>query len=151
MEESQALRTAVYQALSNVVIDGKIIPVFDSNVNPAVSIPVIQGASCYIVMQDQQTTDAPRQNFCKQRYQGSITLRIVTKFATAGATNGNIKDSIADRVKQLMGGPRNKVLTSPYINIQKTSIVTDRNIDEFREGNTALSRVVIYSITFNKK
>jgi len=149
MDFSQAIRTAFYQAISTIQLSGKVIPVFDGNVDPSVLIPVINGASAYIILQDQQDNLSPNQTMCNERILSNITIRIVTKFNTAGATDRTVSESISTLVQSAIRTGRNHNLTSPNINIEKVAFPTIRNVDEFGSNQTAFSKVLIYSITSN--
>ncbi len=150
MESTQAVRNAVYNAISAISLSGKLIPVFDGLVNPLVSIPVINKASCYIVLQDQQENLGANQNMCIERMEQNITIRIVTKFSTAGVTDRSISESIADFVKKAIRTGRNHNLSSQNINIQKVLAPIVQQTDEFANGQTALSKILIYSIIVNQ-
>ncbi|MDM1294313.1 hypothetical protein HX021_08375 [Sphingobacterium sp. N143] len=150
MESTQAVRTAVFEAISNIAIESKVIPVFDGLVNPNVVIPVVRGASCYIVIQDQQENLGAIQNMCIERMEQNITIRIVTKFSTAGVTDRSISESIADFVKKAIRTGRNHNLSSQNINIQKVLAPIVQQTDEFANGQTALSKILIYSIIVNQ-
>jgi hypothetical protein len=150
MESTQAVRTAIYQAIGSLKVDNKTIPVFDGIVNPAVAIPLIKNASCYIVLQDQQENLSASQNMCNERNEQNITIRIVTKFATSGVTDRTVSESIADLVKKAIRTDRNHNLVSTYINIQKVLSPIVQQTEEFANGQTALSKILIYSIIVNQ-
>ena len=82
MESTQAVRTAIYQAIGSLSLDGKVIPVFDGVVNPNISIPSIRGAASYIVLQDQQENLSPLQNMCSERNYQNITIRVPNLYPT---------------------------------------------------------------------
>lgn len=149
MDTSQAVRTAVYQAISGISVDGMAIPVFDGMVNTNVTIPVIRYASVYIVIQDQQENEAPNQNMCSERLIANITVRIVTKYTTSNVTDRTLCDAISGLVQSAIRTGRNHNLSSNDIDIQKVGYPIARNVDEFAGGQTALSKVLIYSITVN--
>lgn len=150
MESTQAVRTAIYSAIGNILIQGKKIPVFDGVVNPNVPIPSINNASCYMVLQDQQENLGANQNMCIERMEQNITIRIVTKFSTAGVTDRSISESIAGFVKKAIRTGRNHNLSSQNINIQKVFAPIVQQTDEFANGQTALSKILIYSIIVNQ-
>ncbi|MGJ1516532.1 hypothetical protein ACR79N_16195 [Sphingobacterium siyangense] len=185
MESTQAVRTAINNAIGSISIvpkvyvkdaniavnsgllstkDGdfivmngivngalsSVIPVFDGIVNPNVPIPTIGGSSVYIVIQDQQENQAAVQNMCNERLEHNITIRIVTKFSTAGVTDRTISEAIADKVKKAIRTGRSHNLVSPYINIQKVESPIVQQTDEFANGQTALSKILIYTITVNQ-
>lgn len=149
MDISQSIRESVYQAISNISIDGKTIPVFDGVVNPNVSIPIVRNASCYIVIQDQQETLSAFQNMCSERMDQSLTIRIVTKFTTSGVTDRTISEEISDRVKKAIRSGRSHNLISNSVTIQKVSAPIAQQSDEFANGQTAFSKILIYTITVN--
>lgn len=150
MESTQAVRTAIYQAIGSLKLDNKLIPVFDGIVNPAVAIPSIRNASCYIVIQDQQENLSAIQNMCSERLEQNITIRIVTKFPTAGVTDRTLSETIADLIKKAIRSGRGHNLVSNYINIQKVDAPIVQQTEEFANGQTALSKILIYSITVNQ-
>ena len=149
MDVSGAIRTALFQAISGISVDGVAIPVFDGIVNPNVTIPTIRNANVYIVLQDQQESEAPNQNMCSERIMANITVRVVTKYATGGVVDRTLCDTIAGLVHAAVRTGRKDNLTSSAVNIQNVDYPVSRNIDEFAGGQTALSRVIIYSITAN--
>lgn len=149
MDISGAIRKALFQSISGISVDGNIIPVFDGVVNPLVAIPVIRNADVYIVIQDQQESEAPNQNMCHERLTANITARIVTKYTTAAVVDRTLCDTIAGLVQSQIRSGRDHNLTSDTVNIQNVDYPLSRNIDEFSGGQTAFSRVLIYSITAN--
>lgn len=149
MDISGAIRTALFQSISGISLDGVSIPVFDGIVNPNVTIPTIRNANAYIVLQDQQESEASNQNMCSERITANITVRIVTKYATSGVVDRTLCDTIAGLVHASVRSGRNHNLTTSTVNIQNVEYPISRNIDEFAAGQTALSRVIIYSITAN--
>lgn len=149
MDISQAIRTSVFQALTPTIVEGKVIPVFDGMVNPNVIIPVIRNASCYILLLDQQETASPIQTMCNERILSNLTVKIVVKYSTANVTDRNLCDSIAKLVMDAIRPSRDHNLVSNEINIQKVGYPVSRNMDEFGATSTALSKVLIYSITVN--
>lgn len=149
MDISQAVRTSIFQALTPVVIDGKVIPVFDGMVNPNVIIPIIRNASCYIILLDQQETESPNQTMCSERIIANVTVKIVAKYKTANVTDRSVCDSIANIVMIAIRPTRSHALMSNQVNIQKVGYPVSRNMDEFGATSTALSKVLIYSITVN--
>ncbi|MDH5825769.1 hypothetical protein [Sphingobacterium faecium] len=149
MDISQAVRTAVFQALSPIVVDNKVIPVFDGMVNPLVSLPVIRGGTCYILLQDQQEVEAPNQTMCGERILANQTVKVVVKFNTANVTDRSLCDQISSLVKTSIRPNRDHTLSSNEINIQKVGFPISRNTEEFGATSTALSKVLIYSITVN--
>ena len=150
MESTQAVRTAIYNAISAISVSGKVIPVFDGIVNPNLTIPIINKASCYIVLQDQQENLAAVQNMCRERFEENITIRIVTKFPTAGVTDRTISESIADLVKKAIRTGRKHNLVSDDISIQKVAAPIVQQTDEFANGQTAHNKILIYTITVNQ-
>ncbi len=151
MDISQAIRESIYQAISSISIDGYSIPVFDGVVNPNVTIPVIRSASSYIVLQGQQDNPSGIQNMCSERVVSNITIRIVTKFTTSGVTDRTIGEKISDLVQQAIRANRSHNLFSNHINIQRVDFPIITQSEEFAGGQTAFSKILIYSITLNKK
>lgn len=149
MDASQAIRTAVYQAIDGLIYGGKVIPVFDGMVNPSVIIPSINFGSCYIILNDQQETAAPIQTMCSERILANITIKVVVKYSTSNVTDRTVCEGIADLVQKAIRENRQHKLSSTDINIQKVSMPISRNMEEFASGQTALSKVLIYSITAN--
>lgn len=150
MESTQAVRAAIYNAISAISVSGKVIPVFDGIVNPNITIPVINNASCYIVLQDQQENLSAIQSMCNERLEQNITIRIVTKFPTAGVTDRTLSETIADLIKKAIRSGRSHNLVSPYVNIQKVDAPIVQQTEEFANGQTALSKILIYTITVNQ-
>lgn len=150
MESTQAVRAAIYNAISNITVSGKVIPVFDGIVNPNITIPSIDKATCYVVLQDQQENISAQQTMCNERLEQNITIRIVTKFATAGVTDRTLSETVADIIKKAIRKGRSHNLVSPYINIQKVEAPIVQQTDEFASGQTALSKILIYTITANQ-
>ena len=79
------IREKVFSKLNDLVNDGdvnglyfedKFIPVFDEYVNPNVAVPVIRGASTYIILQDQSEQFSSIQNVCNVVFKKQIIVRI---------------------------------------------------------------------------
>ncbi|GHE34894.1 hypothetical protein [Sphingobacterium griseoflavum] len=183
---SQAVRTAVYQAISNITVMQKaylenanivlpngyslansqgdvivvsgifqqgqsaIIPVFDGVVNPNVTIPVIEKASVYIIINDQQADLSPLQNMCNERITASLTIKIVSKYKTANVTDRTLVEAISEQVQKAIRPTRYHALESVNVNIQDVGYPITRDMDEFAAGQTAFSKILIYSITVNQ-
>lgn len=139
------VRKSVFSAINNIVVDSNVIPVFDSYVNPNVAIPNIRNADCYILIQDQQNQLAGIQNMCNERISHNITIRVVTKYATENVVSGKLRDDIAKEVMIAM-----RLATSSNLNIQKVEFPITQNIDEFANGQTALTKILIYQIYLNQ-
>ena len=57
------------------------IPIFDEVVNPAVTIPAVDGAvGAYVLLQDQQEQYSAIQTVCNPRFDLNMTIRVVTKW-----------------------------------------------------------------------
>ncbi|MGJ1362890.1 hypothetical protein ACR79B_20740 [Sphingobacterium spiritivorum] len=151
MDLSQAIRESIYQAISSISVDGFPIPVFDGVVNPNVTIPIIRSASTYIVLQGQQDNPSGIQNMCIERVVSNITIRIVTKFTTSGVTDRTLGEKISDLVQHAIRPNRSHNLISNHINIQRVDFPIITQSEEFAGGQTAFSKILIYSITLNKK
>lgn len=149
MDISQAVRTSVFQALTPIVIENKVIPVFDGFVNPLITIPMIRAGSCYIILLDQQEIGSPDQSMCNERVLANLTVKIVVKYNTANVVDRTLCDAITEKVKTAIRPNRKHSLISNEINIQKVGYPISRNIDEWGATSTALSKVLIYSITVN--
>ncbi len=151
MDVSQAIRTAVFQAISTIDYSGFPIPVFDGIVNPNVTIPTInRRAKVYIVINDQQENSAPNQSMCAERLLANITIKTVAKYTTANVTDRTVVEDISAEVMKRIRENRSTFLQSPEVDIHDVSYPISRNIDEFANGQTALSKALIYSITVNQ-
>ena len=103
MNISTIIRGKYIQALSGLKYGNVAIPIFDEVVNPSAVIPVINGAECYVILQNQQERDDGIQIYCQYRILADITVKVVTKFGTTGGSCDLLsKNCIFDLINNLM-------------------------------------------------
>lgn len=151
MDVSQALRTAYFEVLTPLIVDGVEIPVFDEEVNPLVDIPILDQALCYVVIQDQQETEGV-QTYCSYRQNCSLTIRIVTKYNSNQSIGKVVAEKISNVVQAKIkptGKTHSLTNANGYV-FQKVSKELSRTIWEHSNGTTAQSKVIIYNNIVNQ-
>ena len=142
MNISTIIRGKYITALSGLKYDNTLIPVFDEVVNPSATIPVINGAECYIILQGQQERDAGIQNFCTYRIEADITVRIVTKFGTVGGKK------LSEDIAALVDGRIRSGRDTNKINVQQVDVIEQSTVETSKE-HLAFQKILMYTNTIN--
>lgn len=142
MNISTIVRGKYFQALSGLKYNNVVIPVFDEVVNPSATIPVINGAECYVILQNQQERDGGMQIYCQYRILADITVKVVTKFGTVGGKK--LSEDIADLIDAKIRNGRNGNL----ISVSNVSVV-ERSTVESSSQHLAFQKILIYTNTIN--
>jgi hypothetical protein len=137
MDRITFVRGKVMEALSGYKFNGVAIPVFDEVVNPSTTLPVINGAQTYIMLQDQQM-------YCNPRFNISLTIKVVTIFGMVG--NKKLSEDIGDEIINLLRTDRNG---SKLDGIDKIELVTSRSVNEITTERTAFSKIFILNFIKN--
>lgn len=149
MNASEAVRTAIFETISPVIYEGVVIPVYDEIVNPLVPMAVVGKATCYVILQDYQDTESGIQTMCNEDITANITIRVVTKFATANVATKTHSERIADIIGKKLRNGLDTLLTSPNINIKSVKLPVNRQQTEVGGANVAFSQIMIYEILLN--
>ena len=144
MDRITFVRGKVINALSGYKFNGVEIPIFDEVVNPAISLPVINGAQTYIMLQDQQMIYNAVQTYCNPRFNISLTIKVVTIFGMVG--NKKLSEDIGDGIINLLRTDRNG---SKLDGIDKIELVTSRSVNEITTERTAFSKIFILNFIKN--
>ena len=142
MNISTIIRGKYITALSGLKYNNVLIPVFDEVVNPSATIPVINGAECYVILQNQQERDGGMQIYCQYRILADITVKVVTKFGTVGGKK--LSEDIADLIDAKIRNGRNGNL----ISVSNVSVV-ERSTVESSSQHLAFQKILIYTNTIN--
>ena len=142
MNISTIIRGKYIQALSGLKYGNVAIPIFDEVVNPSAVIPVINGAECYVILQNQQERDDGIQIYCQYRILADITVKVVTKFGTTGGKK--LSEDIADLIDSKIRSGRNANL----ISVADVSLI-ERSTIESNKDNLAFQKILIYTNTIN--
>lgn len=142
MNISTIIRGKYIQALSGLKYGNVAIPIFDEVVNPSAVIPVINGAECYVILQNQQERDDGIQIYCQYRILADITVKVVTKFGTTGGKK--LSEDIADLIDSKIRSGRNANL----ISVSDVSLI-ERSTIESNKDNLAFQKILIYTNTIN--
>ena len=142
MNISTIVRGKYFQALSGLKYGNVAIPIFDEVVNPSAVIPVINGAECYVILQNQQERDDGVQIYCQYRILADITVKVVTKFGTTGGKK--LSEDIADLIDSKIRSGRNTNL----ISVADVSLI-ERSTVESNKDNLAFQKILIYTNTIN--
>lgn len=142
MNISTIIRGKYITALSGLKYNNVVIPVFDEVVNPSATIPVINGAECYVILQNQQERDDGIQIYCQYRILADITVKVVTKFGTVGGKK--LSEDIADLIDSKIRSGRNTNL----ISVADVSLI-ERSTVESNKDNLAFQKILIYTNTIN--
>lgn len=144
MDRITSVRGKVIQALSGYKFDGVAIPVFDEVVNPSLTLPVINGAQTYIMLQDQQMIYNAVQTYCNPRFNISLTIKVVTIFGNTGSKK--LSEDIGDDVLNLLRDDRGK---SKLSDISEVQLDVSRSLNETTSTRVAFSKIFILSFIKN--
>ena len=142
MNISTIIRGKYITALSGLKYNNVVIPVFDEVVNPSATIPVINGAECYVILQNQQERDGGMQIYCQYRILADITVKVVTKFGTVGGKK--LSEDIADLIDAKIRNGRN----GNNISVSNVSVI-ERSTVESSSQHLAFQKILIYTNTIN--
>ena len=142
MNISTIIRGKYITALSGLNYNNILIPVFDEVVNPSVTIPTINGAECYVILQNQQERDGGMQIYCQYRILADITVKVVTKFGTVGGKK--LSEDIADLIDAKIRNGRN----GNFISVSNVSVI-ERSTVESSSQHLAFQKILIYTNTIN--
>lgn len=142
MNISTIIRGKYITALTGLKYSNIAIPIFDEVVNPTVTIPVISGAECYILLQGQQERDAGIQNFCTYRIEADITVKIVTKYNTTGGKK------LSEDIAALVDGKIRSGRDTNLISVQQVDLM-ERSTVETSKENIAFQKILMYTNTIN--
>lgn len=144
MDRITFVRGNVIQALSGYKFNGVAIPVFDEVVNPDVTLPVINGAQTYIILQDQQMIYNAVQTYCNPRFNISLTIKVVTIFGNTGSKK--LSEDIGNDVLNLLRDDRGK---SNLSDISEVQLDVSRSLNETTSTRVAFSKIFILSFIKN--
>ena len=144
MDRITFVRGKVINALSGYKFNGVAIPIFDEVVNPSITLPVINGAQTYIMLQDQQMIYNAVQTYCNPRFNISLTIKVITIFGMVG--NKKLSEDIGDEIINLLRTDRDG---SKLDGIDKIELVTSRSVNEITTERTAFSKIFILSFIKN--
>ena len=144
MDRITFVRGKVIQALSGYKFNGVAIPVFDEVVNQSTTLPIINGAQTYIILQDQQMIYNAVQTYCNPRFNISLTIKVVTIFGMVG--NKKLSEDIGDEIINLLRTDRDG---SKLDGIDKIELVTSRSVNEITTERTAFSKIFILNFIKN--
>lgn len=144
MDRVTFVRGKVINALSGYKFNGVAIPVFDEVVNPDVTLPVINGAQTYIILQDQQMIYNAVQTYCNPRFNISLTIKVVTIFGNTGSKK--LSEDIGYDVLNLLRDDRGK---SNLSDISEVQLDVSRSMNETTATRVAFSKIFILSFIKN--
>ena len=89
------IRKAIFQAINNIVVDGKVVRCYDTNVS-GVDVP-----NNYVILSTQSNI-VEKANKCEYFWNSEILLDIVNIYQSAGNTGDRLlTDNITDEVRKL--------------------------------------------------
>lgn len=144
MDRITFVRGNVIQALSGYKFNGVAIPVFDEVVNPDVTLPVINGAQTYIILQDQQMIYNAVQTYCNPRFNISLTIKVVTIFGNTGSKK--LSEDIGNDILNLLRDDRGN---SKLSDISEVQLDVSRSLNETTSTRVAFSKIFILSFIKN--
>lgn len=97
-EISYRLRESIIDALSPLIYDGEVIPIFDETVNPRTVLANIQNAECYVVINSQNSQETTNDK-CQVRLDSNINFDVVTKY-TQGYGGPLLSEKIGELIIQ---------------------------------------------------
>jgi len=142
-EISSILRIALINVISPLVVEGVTIPIFDSRVNPNVTIPSLNRGKCYVIIRDQQEVETLG---CKVGYRQNalISLDIIAKYpANVGSrvTTELISGTIQPMIHEANFAP---LLAEFGWNLMKITKVSSRGLEENGNTETAYRKLITY-------
>lgn len=144
MDRITLIRGKVITALKDFTFNGVKIPVFDEMVNPSVTLPSVNGAQAYIILQDQQQLYDPVQTYCAPRFNIDLTIKIVTIFGLVG--NKKLSEDIGFEVLNLLRDDRNN---SKLEGVDSIELSVSRSMNEVSTTRTAYSKIFILNFILN--
>lgn len=141
---STEIRGKYFDALKDFEFKGTKIPIFDEIVRTSTSIPTIDTAEVYILIQDQQEVDYAFQSMCNYTIDAMLTIKVVTKFQGNGSKK--LCEDIAVLIDSKIRDGRNK----NKIGIRDVKLQVSRTITENSTTSTAYQKVMIYSNVMDK-
>lgn len=133
------IRTAYFQALSNLKYKGVSIPIFDEIVNPNVQIPNVDNHSIYVILQNQQSYDSANQGLCCYKTTNDITIRIVA--ISSGLTGSKkIVEEVAKSIDTLIRIDRDH----NKLSFNKIRLSISKSFIEKSDANLAFTQILIY-------
>ena len=103
-EISYRLRASLLAVLSPLTVSGVTIPIFDQTVNPSATIPTLNGAKVYMLINSQTNTETTNDK-CQIRLDANINFDVVTKFPpnTGGSiTSELIGQAIMEKIDRAL-------------------------------------------------
>lgn len=97
-EISYRLRESIIDALSPLIYEGEVIPIFDVRVNPMTVLANIQNAECYVVINSQNSQETTNDK-CQIRLDSNINFDVVTKY-TQGYGGSLLSEKIGELIMQ---------------------------------------------------
>jgi capsular polysaccharide biosynthesis protein len=143
-EISHLLRKAYLDKLDPFIIDGITIPVFDEMVNPSVQIPTYKGASCYIVVLDQNEVETSN-NDNSFRQNAVIGFDVVCKsHSIAGKLASElISNQLQESVHELEG--QTIQIDETGIQVFSTTKIFSRSFKELGASLTSYRKRITFS------
>lgn len=144
MDRITLIRGKIIAALKDYTFSGTKIPVFDEIVNPSTTLPTINNAQVYIILQDQQQIYDPIQTYCAPRFNINLTIKIVTIFGLVG--NKKLSEDIGFEVLNLLRDDRNN---SKLDGVDSIELSVSRSSNEVSATRTAYSKIFILNFIVN--
>ena len=137
-EISYRLRGALINAINPLTYLGTVIPVFDTVVNPNVSIPNINGAQCYVLI-NSQTNNETTNDKCQTRLDANINFDVVTKFPSG--QGGYIN---AEKIGELISLEVNRSLSISDFKLLNVTMNFNQNLFEQGTSQFAFRKIISY-------
>lgn len=145
-EISTILRNAYRTLLNPLIVDGIIIPIFDTIVPNSATIPTFKGGKAYVLITDQNEVETTNTR-CNFKKEASITFDIVVKFPVGSGGNTAselISNTIQEAVKSINVSVINMGTEFQVLN---TKLEFSRNLIDQGQTLTAFRKIVTFTNT----
>lgn len=137
------IRIAIINAISPLTLSGVTLPVYDSELPPAINPAVYQGSQAYVLITDQNEAETTN-NDCSIRQNATFQINIITKFAQ-GSGGKKLSENISNAIQQKM--------TLDYLNLptdlQAINIRKNFSRVQIEQGTSQIAYQKILSYTLD--
>lgn len=135
------VRKAIFDRINNVLVDGVIVPCYDSRVTGSI-IP-----SHYVLMTT-QTNDEDKANKCEHRWNSSILLDVFTSYSSSGNIGSRLlADNISDAVRDILKNLTLDPLSNLVILTQRLIMPNDLSTNS--QTQIVFRKLMRYELTIN--
>jgi hypothetical protein len=133
------VRLSVYTKLNNIVVDGKIIPCYDTRVTGNSSIK-------HYILMTSQTKNVDKATKCGNRWDTSLLIEIYTSYPTSGNTGSRVfLNNIEEAVYNLLDNIsiNNFEVVKQTLNTEQSNLETVTNTENIFRSFVRLNLTLI--------